>query len=87
MDRQGKIRMTFFSHATDAYSNYLDMSQRTGIGIAYQHEFNRFRDLFRKKSAQQKEYERMLKIKEREERKAEREEKRQARKKEREASR
>lgn len=87
MDRQGKIRMTFFSHATDAYSNYLDMSQRTGIGIAYQHEFNRFRDLFRKKSAQQKEYERMLKIKEREERKAEREEKRQARKKERETSR
>ncbi|MBQ6310593.1 MAG: translocation/assembly module TamB domain-containing protein [Bacteroidales bacterium] len=80
MDRQGKIRATFFSHATDNYSNYLDMSQRTGIGIAYQHEFNRFRDLFRKKSAAQKEYERLLKIKEREERKAAREEKRQARK-------
>ena len=80
MDRQGKIRATFFSHATDNYSNYLDMSQRTGIGIAYQHEFNRFRDLFRKKSAAQKEYERLLKIKEREERKAAREEKRQVRK-------
>ncbi|MBR5074461.1 MAG: translocation/assembly module TamB domain-containing protein [Bacteroidales bacterium] len=87
MDRQGKIRMTFFSHATDSYSNYLDMSQRTGIGIAYQHEFNRFRDLFRKKSAAQKEYERLLKIKEREERKAAREEKRQAKKKEKEANR
>ena len=80
MDRQGKIRMTFFSHATDNYSNYLDMSQRTGIGVAYQHEFNSFKDLFRKRSAAQKEYEKMLKIKEKEDRKAAREEKRKARK-------
>lgn len=85
MDRQGKIRMTFFSHATDAYSNYLDMSQRTGIGVAYQHEFNSFKDLFRKKSAAQKEYEKLLKIKEREERKAAREEKKKARREEKNA--
>ena len=72
MDRQGKVRMTLFSHSTDFYSNDLYLSQRTGIGVAYQHDFNSFKDIFRKKSAAQKEYEKMLRIKEREERKAKR---------------
>lgn len=61
LDRKGKLRLSAFTHATDKYSNYLDESQRTGLGIAYQHEFNSFKDLWRKKSAKQREYERMLK--------------------------
>lgn len=72
LDSKGKVRLTLFSHATDRYSNYLDESQRTGLGIAYQHEFNSFKDLFRKKSAQQKEFEKMLKERQRQKRKAER---------------
>lgn len=86
LDRRGKVRMTFFSHATDFYSNYLDMSQRTGIGVAYQHEFNSFKDLFRRRSAAQKEYEKMQSIKEKEERKAAREQKREERRRLREES-
>ena len=69
MNRKGNLRMTFFSHATDFYSNDLDLSQRTGLGVAYQREFNSFRDIFRKKSAAQKEYERILRLKKKEERK------------------
>ena len=81
IDRRGKVRMTFFSHATDVYSSYLDMSQRTGMGVAYQHEFNSFKDLFRKRTAAQKEYDKMLSIKEKEERKAARQKKREEKKK------
>ncbi len=72
LDNKGKLRLNMFSHATDRYSNYLDESQRTGLGIAYQHEFNSFRNLFRKKPAQQKEFEKMLKEKRKQKRKAER---------------
>ena len=63
IDKNGKLRLTFFSHAADQYSNYLDESQRTGLGVAYQHEFNSFRELFRKKNAVQKEYEKQMKAK------------------------
>ena len=78
MNRKGNLRMTFFSHATDFYSNDLDfMSQRTGLGVAYQREFNSFRDIFRKKSAAQKEYERILRLKKKEERKERRKAKKQ----------
>lgn len=40
MDRDGKVRLNLFSHSADAYTNYLDDSQRNGIGVAYQKEFN-----------------------------------------------
>ena len=61
LDKSGKLRLSAFSHAADQYSNYLDDSQRSGIGISYQQEFNRIRDIFRKKSKQQKEYEKKQK--------------------------
>ncbi|MBP5228741.1 MAG: translocation/assembly module TamB [Bacteroidales bacterium] len=77
MNRKGNLRMTFFSHASDFYSNDMDMSQRTGLGVAYQREFNSFRDIFRKKSAAQKEYERILRLKKKEERKERRKAKKQ----------
>ena len=42
LDRPGAFRLNLFSHSADQYTNYLDNSQRNGIGIAYQQEFNNF---------------------------------------------
>ena len=50
LDKPGTIRLNLFSHSADQYTSYLDNSQRNGVGIAYQREFNSiaqfFRDLF-----------------------------------------
>lgn len=61
LDRNGKLRMNFFSHATDKYSNYLDESQRTGLGVAYQQDFNSIGELFRKKTPEQKAFDKKIK--------------------------
>ena len=57
MDRDGEVRLNVFSHSADAYTNYLDDSQRNGIGIAYQKEFNSFwqfiKNIFSTKEARQ----------------------------------
>ncbi len=68
LDNSGNVRLDLFSHAEDKYSTYNDAenSQRSGIGIVYQKEFNSFKDMFRGKSKAQKAYERQ----EREKRKA-----------------
>lgn len=71
LDKSGRLRMAVFSHAADQYSNYLDDSQRSGIGISYQQEFNRIRDIFRKKSKEQKEYEKRMKKQKKADRKTE----------------
>lgn len=47
IDRAGTLRGSVFLHSADQYTNYLDNLQRTGVGIAYQREFNTFGDLFR----------------------------------------
>ena len=44
LDRPGLFRLNLFSHSADQYTNYLDDSQRNGVGIAYQQEFNTFRE-------------------------------------------
>lgn len=69
LDPSGRLRIAAFSHAADQYSNYLDDSQRSGIGISYQQEFNRIKDIFRRKSKEQKEFEKRQKAIERRERK------------------
>lgn len=76
LDKSGRMRLNLFSHAADQYSNYLDDSQRSGIGLSYQQEFYRVRDIFRRKSKEQKEFEK----RERERNKAERKEERLKRK-------
>lgn len=48
LDRPGAFRLNIFSHSADQYSNYLDNSQRNGMGLTYQHEFNSFADFFKK---------------------------------------
>jgi hypothetical protein len=47
LNRSGALRLNLFSHSADQYSNYLDNSQRNGVGLTYQTEFNSFRQLVR----------------------------------------
>ena len=46
LDKPGAVRLNLFSHSADMYTSYLDNSQRNGIGIAYQKEFNTFKEFF-----------------------------------------
>ena len=47
LDKPGQVRLTLFSHSADDYTKYLDNSQRNGVGITYQKEFNTFEELVR----------------------------------------
>ena len=47
LDRSGSLRLNLFSHSADQYTNYLDNSQRNGVGLTYQTEFNSFAQFFR----------------------------------------
>ena len=47
LDRSGAFRLNLFSHSADSYTNYLDNSQRNGVGLTYQTEFNSFKQFFR----------------------------------------
>ncbi len=40
INRSGALRLNLFSHSADLYSNYLDNTQRNGVGLMYQTEFN-----------------------------------------------
>ena len=42
LDRTGSFRLNVFSHSADSYTNFLDNSQRNGVGLTYQTEFNSF---------------------------------------------
>ncbi len=57
LNRSGAFRLNLFSHSADQFSNYLDNSQRNGVGLMYQTEFNslgRFiRNIFTRKSKRQ----------------------------------
>ena len=65
LDNPGNIRLDLFSHAEDQYSSYNNNSnsQRSGIGIVYQKEFNSFKSLLKGKSKAQKAYEKQERIK------------------------
>lgn len=39
--RSGSLRLNLFSHAADKYTNSLDDSQKNGVGITWQQEFDR----------------------------------------------
>ena len=68
MDNSGNMRLDLFSHAEDKYSTYNNNSnsQRNGVGIFYQKEFNSFRSLLRGKSKAQKAYEKQERMKRKE---------------------
>ena len=59
LDRQGVFRLNLFSHSADQYSNYLDNSQRNGVGLTFQQEFNRLGQLVRRTFAGRKKREKM----------------------------
>jgi hypothetical protein len=46
LDKPGTFRLNLFSHSADQYTSFLDNSQRNGIGIAYQREFNSLKQFF-----------------------------------------
>lgn len=54
LNRSGAFRLNLFSHSADQYSNYLDNSQRNGVGLTYQTEFNSFRQFIRNMFASKK---------------------------------
>lgn len=58
IDDNGQIRLTIFSHSADDYTNFIDQSQRNGVGIAYQKEYNDFRELLKELFMKKKERER-----------------------------
>ena len=47
LDRSGAFRLNLFSHSADQYTNFLDNSQRNGVGLTYQTEFNSLRKFIR----------------------------------------
>ncbi|MBQ6254760.1 MAG: translocation/assembly module TamB domain-containing protein [Bacteroidales bacterium] len=47
LDKPGQVRLTLFSHSADDYTKFLDNSQRNGVGVTYQKEFNTFEELVR----------------------------------------
>lgn len=47
LDPEGKFRFNVFSHSADEFTNYLDYSQRNGIGVSFQKEYPTFRDFVR----------------------------------------
>ena len=64
IDRPGAFRLNLFSHSADQYTNYLDNSQRNGIGLTYQQEFNSFKEFFRKIFSRRKRKEAMQRMEE-----------------------
>ena len=57
LDRSGAFLLNLFSHSADQYTNYLDNSQRNGVGVTYQKEYDTIKGLihsiFHKKSTSQ----------------------------------
>lgn len=47
IDKNGKYRIKLFTRSQDEYSNYLDNTQRSGLGFTIQDEFDTFGELFR----------------------------------------
>ena len=39
IDPEGKFRFNVFSHSADEFTNYIDFSQRNGVGVSYQQDY------------------------------------------------
>lgn len=64
LNRRGTFRLNLFSHSADVYTRYLDRTQRNGIGVMFQQEFDKIADFFSnifisKEKREQKELERL----------------------------
>lgn len=61
VNKSGDLRFNLFSHSADEYSNFIDQTQRNGVGIVYQKEFDTWGEFFRKtfwSKSRQEQYER-----------------------------
>lgn len=47
LDKRGKMRFKAFTRSADDYSNFLDNTQRHGIGFTFQDEFDNLKELWR----------------------------------------
>ena len=47
LDKEGQFRISAFSHSADDNNNFIDHSQRNGLGVSYQNEFNTFGEFLR----------------------------------------
>ena len=47
LDPEGNFRFNIFSHSADELTNYLDFSQRNGVGVSYQKEYRTVGEFFR----------------------------------------
>ena len=49
LDKPGQVRLKLFSHSSDDYNSFMfmDNSQRNGVGVSYQKEFNNIPELLR----------------------------------------
>lgn len=47
LNKSGAFRLNLFSHSADSYTNYLDNSQRNGVGLTYQTEFSSLKQFFK----------------------------------------
>lgn len=47
LNKSGDFRVKAFSHSQDDYTNFLDNTQRSGIGMSIQREFNKFKDFWK----------------------------------------
>ena len=62
LNKDGRFRLNIFSHSADDYTNYLDNSQRNGIGVSYQKEYDSLRSYLRrlfKKEEEEKDVEKV----------------------------
>ena len=60
LDKPGQVRLNLFSHSADDYTTYLDNTQRNGVGVTYQREFNTFKEFFRSLFMSRKKREEMM---------------------------
>ena len=47
LDRSGSLKLKMFSHSSDDYTSFLDNSQRNGVGLSYQKEYDNLADYLR----------------------------------------
>ena len=48
VNKSGDLRVNLFSHSADEYSNYIDQTQRNGVGVTFQKEFDTWGEFVRK---------------------------------------
>ena len=47
LNKSGSLRLKLFSHSPDSYTNYLDNTQRNGLGLSFQSEFTYWKTLWK----------------------------------------